>query len=35
MMLVEDLGISRQWISLEDMIRHVTKAGYEVRKRAP
>ena len=32
---VEDLSIPRQRISLDDMIRHVTKAGYEVRKRAP
>lgn len=32
---VEYLGIPRQRISLDDMIRHVTKAGYEVRKRVP
>jgi len=32
---VEDLGIPRQGISLDDMIRHLAKAGYEVRKRAP
>jgi transposase len=32
---VEDLSIPRQRISLDDMIRHLTKVGYEVRKRAP
>jgi len=32
---VEELSIPRQRISLEDMIRHLTKAGYDVRKRAP
>ena len=32
---VEELSIPGQRISLDDMIRHVTKAGYEVRKRAP
>jgi hypothetical protein len=32
---VEDIGIPRQRSSLDDMIRHVIKAGYEVRKRTP
>ncbi len=32
---VEELSIPGQRISLDDIIRHVTKAGYEVRKRAP
>lgn len=31
---VEDLGIQGQEISLDDMILHLAKAGYEVRKRA-
>ena len=32
---LEYLGIPSQGISLDDMIRHLANAGYEVRKRAP
>jgi hypothetical protein len=32
---VEDLRIPKQMMSIDDMIRYVTKAGYEVRKIAP
>jgi len=32
---VERLHIPKQMMSLDDMIRYVAKAGYEVRKRTP